>query len=174
MRLCVCLFQSCGYTSSTNACFPLVVTEPCFFIKSPDSGFFGEVLNVPFNRVSWIGTLGCVEGNADTNTHTHTDTHSLTQAHTHICTYIHTEAHTHTHTHTHKLTHTYAHTCTQKLTHTYTHIHTEAHTPTHRSSHTHRHSFSLTHTNTHNEKVEDIKGACWHEKYGQNCVMTTK
>ena len=154
MRLCVCLFQSYGYTSSTNACFPLVVTEPCFFIKSPDSGFFGEVLNVPFNRVSWIGTLGCVEGNADTNTHTHTDTHSLTQAHMHICTYIHTEAHTHIHTHTQ--------------------AHTHIHTPTHRSSHTHRHSFSLTHTNTHNEKVEDIKGACWHEKYGQNCMTTTK
>ena len=124
VHLCVCLLQSCGYTSSTNACFPLVVTEPCFFIKSPDSGFFSEVLNVPFNRVSRRGTLSCVEGNTDTwNTQAHTRTvRTGTHSHTHTHTLVRTHVHTHTHTYAHMYppTHTHTYTCT--------HMHTRTHT----------------------------------------------
>ena len=122
----MCLLQSCGYTSSTNACFPLVVTEPCFFIKSPDSGFFSEVLNVPFNRVSRRGTLSCVEGSTDTwnaQPHTHTvrtGTHSHTHTHTLVRTHVHTHTHTHMYVHMyppHTHIHTHVHTCTHVYTH---------------------------------------------------------
>ena len=67
------------YTPSTNACFPLVVTEPCFFIKSLESGFLSEPLKVPFNSVSRRGTLSCGRGRDRTLSlsHTHTRARSL-------------------------------------------------------------------------------------------------
>ena len=110
--VCVWLLQSGGYTSSTNACFPLVVTEPCFFIKSPDRGFFSEVLNVPFNRVSRRGTLSCVDGNTDTHKLTHVCIGTHSHTHTHTRTHVHTHVHTHTHTHVHTQA---AHTSLQSM-----------------------------------------------------------
>jgi len=52
--------------------------------------------------------------NVYTNTHTHTQSHSLTRTHTHTNKHTHTQTHAHTHAHTRTHTHE----------HTYTHIFT--------------------------------------------------
>ena len=75
-----------------------------------------------------LGGVGCVHR---TQTHRHTDTHTI----------IHTLSHYHTitHHHTHILTHTHT------ITHTHTHYHTLSHTITHILLHYHKntHAYAI-------------------------------
>ena len=62
----------------------------------------------------------------ETRTHTHTDTHAVTQSH----------RHTHTQSHTHAVTQSHRHTDTQTHRHRHTHTHTDRHTHTQTARHT--------------------------------------
>ena len=70
--------------------------------------------------------------NTDSLSHTHTHTLSHKRTHTHSLSHTHTRTHTQIHTYTHKKktqTHTYTHSHTLSLSHT--HTHTRAHACTH-------------------------------------------